>query len=104
MWAEHKIALLVYASVICREWKARGFRDRLEKEFLAAYARLRPTIVINSYPPWFGLHELHASHRSNLLRKDSVHYGRFGWAEPDNLPYVWPINTNDNANLVLRNS
>jgi hypothetical protein len=32
----------------------------------------------------------HASHRSNLLRKDRDYYGAFGWTEPDDLPYVWP--------------
>jgi hypothetical protein len=38
-----------------------------------------------------GQEEIHASHRSNLLRKDSEFYGKFGWAEPDDLPYFWPI-------------
>jgi hypothetical protein len=41
-------------------------------------------------PPWLGDPAFHASHRSNLLRKDPEHYGKFGWSEPDNLPYVWP--------------
>jgi hypothetical protein len=41
-------------------------------------------------PPWWGDERLHASHRSNLLRKDPAHYGRFGWAEPPDLPYFWP--------------
>ena len=33
----------------------------------------------------------HASHRSNLLRKDPTYYGAFGWAEDATLPYVWPV-------------
>jgi len=40
-------------------------------------------------PPWLGTAEIHASHRSNLLRKDPGHYSQF-WAGPDNLSYVWP--------------
>lgn len=41
-------------------------------------------------PPWFGLEEFHASHRSNLLRKDFAFYSRYGWIEEDSLPYYWP--------------
>jgi hypothetical protein len=41
-------------------------------------------------PPWVGNEKFHASHRSNLLRKDPVWYGKFGWTEPSDLPYIWP--------------
>ena len=34
---------------------------------------------------------MHASHRSNLLRKEPAHYTQFGWTEPPDLPYVWPV-------------
>jgi hypothetical protein len=53
-----------------------------------------PTYVIDHgspMPPWWGDPAFHASHRSNLLRKDPVWYGQFGWAEPPDLPYVWPV-------------
>ncbi len=43
-------------------------------------------------PFWFGNEKFHASHRSNLLRKDPMWYGQFGWKESNNLPYVWPVN------------
>jgi hypothetical protein len=91
MWAEHEVALLVYGIVVCREWAARGFQDQLGREFTTAYNRLRPTISANRYPAWFGDAEFHASHRSNLLRKDFWHYASFGWQEPTDLPYVWPV-------------
>ena len=26
-----------------------------------------------------------------LLRKDPDYYGRFGWSEPPDLPYFWPV-------------
>ena len=35
--------------------------------------------------------KIHASHRSNLLRKDPEFYGKYGWTEPDNLEYIWPV-------------
>ena len=41
-------------------------------------------------PPWLGNEKFHAAHRSNLLRKNPVWYDKFGWREPNNLPYVWP--------------
>lgn len=45
----------------------------------------------NVVPIWLGRQDFHASHRSNLLRKDPLWYGQFGWTEPNNLPYVWPV-------------
>lgn len=97
MWAGHEVALLVYAIVVCREWTSRGFQDRLEDEFVTAYGRLRPTIDVNRYPPWFGSPELHASHRSSLLRKDLRHYSQFGWDDPIYLPYFWPVQISEPA-------
>lgn len=46
---------------------------------------------LSSPPFWLGNFAFHASHRSNLLRKNPQHYSKFGWTEPDNLPYIWPI-------------
>ena len=91
MWARYEPALLVYSIVICREWVRRGFNDKLTAEFTAAYNVVRPAVIQNKYPPWFGSLAFHASHRSNLLRKDATHYGQFAWQEPPDLPYVWPV-------------
>lgn len=43
------------------------------------------------YPHWFGSEEFHASHRSNLLRKDPDHYSQFEWTEGPDIEYVWPV-------------
>lgn len=91
MWVGHEVALLAYSIVVCRTWVKRGFNDSLTREFEHRYAIIRPTIKANNYPPWFGNRAFHASHRSNLLRKDLAHYSRFGWTEPDDLPYLWPV-------------
>ena len=88
MWAGYEFQLAAYSAVICREWRARGFRDSLLPQFLTLW-RARPVPVVD-YPDWFGCPALHASHRSNLLRKDAAHYSRFGWHEADDLPYFWP--------------
>lgn len=41
-------------------------------------------------PEWFGDERLHASHRSNLLRKNKEFYSKYNWLEDDSLPYFWP--------------
>lgn len=41
-------------------------------------------------PSWWSDERVFSSHRSNLLRKDSVHYGQFGWIEDDKQEYFWP--------------
>lgn len=42
-------------------------------------------------PPFIGNDTFHASHRSNLLRKNKEYYSQFGWVESDSLPYYWPV-------------
>lgn len=84
MWAGHEHALVLYGEAVCREWLARGYRDTCLGK-IAAFADGEPVA-----PGWLGDPALHASHRSNLLRKDPAHYGQFGWDEGPGLPYVWP--------------
>lgn len=92
MWRGYEHSLCNYAIAMCTEWLRRGFADSLLPEFRAARSALRGSWQLFApRPHWVGSHSLHASHRSNLLRKDRSHYGQFGWAEPDHLPYVWPV-------------
>lgn len=89
------MALCDYAMCICDEWMRRGYNDSLWPQFRDAKALVTPTIndvtaVRCLPPPWLGDERVHASHRSNLLRKLPAHYSRLGWSEPDDLPYFWP--------------
>lgn len=86
MWRGHATALERYGFVVCREWQNRGFNDTCMRKILSIN---EPTMWC-TYPLWLGNEQFHASHRSNLLRKDPKHYGQFGWTEPHDLPYVWP--------------
>jgi hypothetical protein len=88
MWRGYESSLIVYSVCICGEWRKRGFLDNLGKEFVDLYCAID---VPMGRPPWIESEAFHASHRSNLLRKDAEFYGKFGWAEPDDLPYVWPV-------------
>lgn len=91
MWRGYEAALALYSFCMCQEWLRRGFKDTLTPEFVDLYERLMPDAQSPPQPPWLGRKKLHASHRSNLLRKDPIFYGKFGWAEPDDLPYFWPV-------------
>lgn len=95
MWRGYELCLADYSLAVCGAWKARGFVDNLTPEFTGVLHELCEIQQVNPHeiptPPWLGDDALHASHRSNLLRKDAVHYGKFGWREPDSLPYIWPV-------------
>ena len=92
MWQGHELCLAEYAEIMCIEWKRRGFNDSLLPQFQAVVGSLADTSPFHSHAPnWIGYDRLHASHRSNLLRKDPQHYGQFGWQEPADLPYWWPV-------------
>lgn len=86
MWRGHTSSLLAYAIVMCLEWRDRGYEDNQ-----LAYFREQPVTPPFGTPKWLGDQAFHAAHRSNLLRKDPVFYGKFNWREPPNLEYIWPI-------------
>lgn len=86
MWEGYELALAVYMTTAVYEWVGRGYNNTML--FLADTYDHAPQNVL--MPPWLGDDAFHASHRSNLLRKDPDWYGRFGWKEPHDLPYIWP--------------
>ena len=72
---------------ICKAWRARGYKDKQ----LEWFSERLEGLEIMKFPPWLFNEEFHASHRSNLLRKDPEYYGKFGWKETPDLPYIWPV-------------
>ena len=92
MWKGHEEVLHRYILVVCKTWTCRGMKDTVEeKALMLASKSLDPALIANPVPPkWLGDERFHASHRSNLLRKEPEYYMRFGWKEPDDLPYFWP--------------
>lgn len=85
MWENHERHLLTYIAEVCSEWTLRGYQDTVMSK-LPPLSRFK-----RSGAPWW-LHNaaLHASHRSNLLRKDPTFYAQYQWTEPPTLPYWWP--------------
>ncbi|KAL3696168.1 hypothetical protein R1sor_010244 [Riccia sorocarpa] len=85
MWRGYKDALVIYYNLSLEEWERRGYRNILLKPIQSS-SDSAPVM-----PPWLGDEELHASHRSNLLRKEPEYYRQYDWTEPENLPYIWPV-------------
>jgi len=81
MWREYLDALKWYHNLAIEEWVRRGYNNNMK---MMAYNSMM------EFPHWLGDSDFHASHRSNLLRKDPVYYGKFNWEEPSDLPYIWP--------------
>lgn len=89
MWRGYEGCLSTYGLAICDEWIRRGYKDTCKEKITALVGHLG--VDFFKRPIWCESLELHASHRSNLLRKDVKWYSKFDWTEPDNLPYVWPV-------------
>lgn len=90
MWRGHLGELIEYGLAICAEWRSRGYQDTVG---MSLYELKVNIDLYPGKPWWIGDAAFHASHRSNLLRKDPAHYGQFGWHEPTTLSYLWPSTT-----------
>jgi hypothetical protein len=91
MWRGHEQSLAQYSVAICDEWIARGYKDTCRQKIIDQIGNFLPDQSISIAPSWLGNEEIHASHRSNLLRKAPEWYSQFNWSEPNDLEYVWPV-------------
>lgn len=89
MWRGHELVLARYGAAVCEEWVNRGSKDQFWQWFVDVSANLG--LETTDEPSWLGDPALHASHRSNLLRQDPTFYKQYGWKEPPDLPFVWPV-------------
>ncbi len=80
MWEGFAPALIEYKNIMIQEWISRGYNNNLNLDFVD-----EPIV----YPQWLGDEEFHASHRSNLLKKDFEYYSQFNWKEEPGLNYIW---------------
>lgn len=88
MWVGYEYGLAYYGFAMCLEQTTRrGKKLKLYSLFsnLESISPLR----FNLKPEWL-TEEFILAHRSNLLRKDPEHYGKY-WDVPNNLPYIWPV-------------
>lgn len=82
MWKNYPNALKLYLNTAIKEWTKRGYNNKMKFE------KIRGRVI---FPIWIGNRKFHASHRSNLLRKNKEYYSKFKWKENSNLPYIWPV-------------
>jgi hypothetical protein len=80
MWKDYVNALRQYYNDCIDVWKERGFKNTME------YETIEGEFVL---PHWLGNDEFHASHRSNLLRKNFDYYSKHNWTDNPEDPYVW---------------
>ena len=85
MWRGHEASLALYHDLAIATWVMRGYNNNME------YVDPDLMHAVDQYPSWL-TEDFCAAHRSNLLRKDPVFYGKYGWTEADDLPYIWPVN------------
>lgn len=90
MWRGHLDHLLAYQTAICNEWTRRGYNDSCLEKTINLFNSSLESRIVTDPPPWLGLKKFHSTHRGNLLRKNLVHYGRFGWKESPMEGYYWP--------------
>jgi hypothetical protein len=88
MWKDCLMLLSIYHQACVREWQRRGRMHSLSGHLMLLGYDIDWTTQY--LPTWLGNEKLHASHRSNLLRKDPVWYGKFGWMESNDMEYWWP--------------
>lgn len=91
MWRGHTYALCMYGVAVCWEWRMRGHEDTLWEWFGEQAQRAIDRDEDLSKPSWFGDPAFHASHQSNLLRKDPSWYEAYEMYVTNDLPYVWPV-------------
>jgi len=89
MWIGYEDALVLYMNAAIDEWVNRGYKNNMVKGI----------IHVAELPLWVGNEEFHASHRSNLLRKDYEYYTQFGWTETEDMPYVWPVQNYERSKI-----
>lgn len=90
MWEGCPHELCVYAIAICDEWSLRGYEENYKEDFLDLMQDPWIIETAGKKPFWMGSKEFHDSHKSNLYRKDPVHYKQFEYIGAD-LEYIWPM-------------
>ena len=86
MWHDYSNALVVYGIAICNEWRERGYNDTCLDKINALYNDNENLVM----PKWLGNDELHLSHKSMLVQKDTLFYGSLWPTVPRDLDYIWP--------------
>lgn len=89
IWKGHEHRLAQYCLYGLAELESRG---RYYPQWIDFFSQKYLDYPDTGLPEIVGYEPFHASHRSQLLRKDFLWYSKFGWTEaPGELEYVWKI-------------
>ena len=99
MWKGYEEALGCYGLSMCEVWLDRGFGDTCAATIrtdlrTVGVEQIRSQQQLgdsDALPPWLGDEALHRSHQSALLRKDPEFYAGLFPGVPHDLPYIWPV-------------
>jgi hypothetical protein len=81
-WIGYTPCLKLYFNTVIEEWVERKYENNMP------LYRVKRKVL---FPPWFKDDRVFQSHRCNLVRKDPVFYGKFGWKVDPEAPYFWPV-------------
>jgi hypothetical protein len=87
MWEDHLETLRLYMNVAIKAWCGRKNADGNPTKNTMKIVDIDKSKL--SLPPFIGDKEFHATHRANLLYKDSDFYGKHGWSETPCVGYIW---------------
>lgn len=92
MWRGHERHLCFYGLACARAMTQRGtWRPEVCQRWNTFWSTEADMWPPQPLPSWIGSDDIHRSHQSNLVRKDSDHYGPLFPGVPDDLEYVWPV-------------
>ncbi|MGI8627694.1 MAG: MSMEG_6728 family protein [Geodermatophilaceae bacterium] len=99
MWKGYEEALGSYGLTCCRVWTELGHGDTCAATIAAdlgssGVGRIRAQRELadaSALPDWLGDADLHLSHQSSLLRKDPDWYAPLFPGVSAELPYRWPV-------------
>ena len=92
MWKGYENFLGNYMQDMIAEWVKRGYKNTMVVPWTMIDEIVADHAGMFASPWWLGYSEVHESHQSNLLRKDTEFYGQFNWSVDDTLEYIWPVN------------
>lgn len=89
VWCNYERALLNYTRICCDIWISKGYRDSVKETLDTLEPAIYATNSSYELPDYFD-EEFHLSHRSNLIHKDPMFYGKYWPNISGNIPYKWP--------------
>jgi hypothetical protein len=93
MWKGCEKALALYGIAMCSRSSSSAIRDNLRTWFVYQVDPGTTGAAFVKMPRWLGHKDVHASHRSYLIKHSPAFYGKLGWLDGPDLPLRLPAST-----------